>query len=797
MSLLTALLPNVFPGTVTAQSTEEVPELAHDLAEIVDAPSTEEIVVTGQKRPENIQDVPISIAAFSGDTLRRANIATVHELGNLAPNFSAVKGVASSGLRLNIRGVGASGNSATEPSVAVFMDGVYLPRPGSIIGSFLDIESVEILRGPQGTLFGRNANAGALALQSAIPKHEFSAHATVEVGSFNRYKLDGVVNVPIGSDLSLRVAGQQTWFGGYWKNDFDGKTYGEQDDHSVRASLKVDLGKLSWIVRADFSTIKGDGIVNNDFDASSVSAGQLSALRIRLGGQLPDTDSGDRHMNQHVTGRLKDRQYGLMSNVSLDLGGGTLRLINSYRDWKTNQLDGDVVFLPLPLVSRVTGSRSKSDNHELQFLSPAGMWLNGHLDMVAGLYYYYEKYELGEKLQLNSQFCNVLTPAAFRPACNAYLAATGGTDATDQGVLQNTRSYAAYGQLNLKLADLLMLVLGGRYTKDKKSGSYSQAITTFNPVINAIIASSLRAPEVLTLPDTNDDEFTYRIGLNYEPTEDLLFFASYSTGYKSGGYNSGGGTPSLTTFEPGGVVVSTSRLFGPETVKNYELGLKSSWFDRKLTANITLFRMDINGFQDRSFDGVSFVIRNAGSLRQQGFEFDGSIKPTRRLKLSASLAYLDSNFIEFQDGSGLPGLPPGSVQNLTGTRANFSPKWSGRFGLDWSGRLGRSGLGWEITSNLSFVSDYRNSSVTDDNPQTIEDGYGLLGARVSLNGRDDHWSIALFGNNLTNTQFADGSFGQVLGSPLGLTNGVFPGSTAIRRTHGNPRVLGVSGTIRF
>lgn len=770
-----------------------VPARAQDApADNADASGSDgEIVVTAQRRAENVQNVPVSIAAFSGEALVKANVVTVQDLGKIAPNFSTAKGVASTALRLNIRGVGAAGNTATEPSVAVFLDGVYIPRAGSIVGSFLDMEGAEVLRGPQGTLFGRNASVGALSLRSAKPKDEFSAHVTAEAGNFDRYRLDGHVNLPLGENVALRVAGVGTWFGGFWKNQFDGRTYGQQDDYAFRASLKAAFGAIEWVVRADYGKTTGDGIVNNDFDPTSVSPAQLAALRTRLGGLLPDTNVNDRVMNQFVTGDLKDRQWGVSSEASVDLGGGTVRLINSYRDWKNDQLDGDVFFLPLPLASRVGQFASRSHNHELQYISPVDEWLDGRLDLVAGLYYYSEKYRLDEQLNLNAQYCNTLVPVgAQRTACNAYLASTGGITATDQDVLQNSRSIAAYGQLNFKIADPLTLVLGGRYTKDKKDGSYSQLIST-------PFAAGLRAPEVLTLPGLDEDRFTYRVGLNLKPSDDILVFGSFSTGYKSGGYNSGGGTPSLTTFGPGGVVVSTKRVFDRETVQNYELGIKSSWLDNALTANATLFRMDIDGYQDRSFDGTSFVIRNAGALRQQGLELDVVMRPVRRFSVSTSIAYLDSKFTSFPGGSALPGLPAGSVQDLTGTAANFSPRWSGRVGLDWTGDLGGSGMTWNINSNLAFTSDYRNSAVTDNNPQTIQDGFILLGARFTLNGVDERWSLSLFGNNLTNTQYAQGSFNQVLGGAFGLNNGVFNGSTAIRRNHADPRTYGIAATVRF
>ncbi|NYF32628.1 TonB-dependent receptor [Sphingopyxis sp. JAI108] len=748
------------------------------------------IVVTAQKRGENIQDVPVSIAAFSGETMARANVMSVQDIGRVAPNFSTTKGAVASSLRLSIRGIGAFGNTATEPSVATFVDGVYVPRAGAIIGSFMDIESAEVLRGPQGTLIGRNASVGALSLRSAAPARDFSARLTAEAGTYDRYKLDGYINVPLSEDVAFRLAGQGQWSDGLWRNRLDGKRYGAQDDHALRASFKAKLGNLEWIVRADYAKSTGDGLVNADFDPSSVSAQQLAGLAARLGA-LPDTNLGDRLMNHVVTGDLDDRQWGAVSQASLDLGGGTLRLIDSYRDWKNGQLDGDITSLPIAIASRVSRFRSKSQNHELQYISPTGEWIGGRLDLVAGLYFYKEDYRIGEELDIGAQYCNALLPAgAQRTACNAWLSTTGGRGASEQAVTQTSRSFAAYGQANIRLADPLTLVFGGRWTKDEKTGAYAQTIAT--PFIAA-----LRAPEALVLPDLDDDRFTYRIGLNFEPAEDILLFASYSTGYKSGGYNSGAGAPSLTEFGPGGAVVSTKRIFDRETVKNSEAGIKSQWLERSLTANVTLYRMDIDGYQDRSFDGTSFIVRNAGSLRHQGFELDLALRPVPRFAVNASLAYLDSKFTSFPAGSGLPGLPAGTVQDLEGAPANFAPAWTGRVGVDWSGDVGKSGWTWELNGNISFTSDYRNSGVTDNNPQTIEDGYALLGARVSFSSPDERWTIALFGNNLANKSYAYGSFNQVLAAQLGLNNGIFPGSTAIRKLRADPRTLGVSVTTHF
>jgi len=745
-----------------------------------------DIVVTAQKRAESVQDVPISIAAFSGETLERNNVATVEDLQKITPNFSAAKGAQTTYLRLSIRGIGAASNTTVEPSVAVFLDGAYVPRVGAAISSLLDLESVEVLRGPQGTLFGRNASVGAVSFHTARPKFDrLSGEVSGEIGNGDRYKLTGVVNLPVGDHAAFRIAGSQQWFGGYWKNRLDGDQVGGTDDTVLRGSFRGEWGPVEWLVRADYAKITGDGATNIDFDRDSVSNAQWAFFSAFLG--APDTNLNDNKLNQFLTADVDDEQWGMNSTLSWDAGGGsTVRLINAYRDWQNEQLDGDVIFTPTPLVSRHGLFDSKAQNHELQFISPKDQWLNGRLDLVAGLYYSHEKYSQGEILDLNSQFCNKLVPAGpGRTACNNFLVSPGGANATVQDVDQTTNSYAAYAQANFHFNDKLYATLGGRYTKDEKEGKYDQTSSPFT--------GTVRAAEHLVLPDIDDHRFTYRIGLNYEPSPDHLLFASFSTGYKSAGYNSGAGAPSLTTV--GGVFRPERRVFDRETVDNWEVGAKSSFLDHRLTLNLTLYRMDINGFQDRSFDGTSFTVRNAGTLRHQGLEFDGIAKLWSGLTVYANVAYLDSAFTKYPNAANLPGL--GGTQDLKGKPATFAPDWSGRLGFDWNGRIGWGGLTWGVNSNLSFVSDQYGGLVNDANKQTIIDGYALLGARATLNGPGDRWSVSLFGNNLTDKGYEAGNLYQFLEGSLGLRNGVFPGSTAVRRLHADPRSYGVAAAFRF
>jgi iron complex outermembrane receptor protein len=237
-------------------------------------------------------------------------------------------------------------------------------------------------------------------------------------------------------------------------------------------------------------------------------------------------------------------------------------------------------------------------------------------------------------------------------------------------------------------------------------------------------------------------------------------------------------------------------VFGRETTEDWELGAKTSWLNHAVTANLTFYRMDIKGFQDRAFDGTSFTVRNAGNLRHQGFEFDGVARPLRNLSLFANVAYLDSEFTNYPKAPGLPGTAA-TPQDLKGKPATFAPKWSGRVGFDWTGDVASNGWSWDLNSNLSFTSKFYGGLQNDANPQTIVNGYALLGARFAVNGPGSRWTVALFANNLLNKQYEAGNLYQFLGGPLGLFNGVFPGSTAIRRLHADPRTLGASITFRY
>jgi len=747
-------------------------------------------VVTAQRGSDQPLRTPIAITRVTGGALEQAHVASILELGQLAPGFQARMGTITASTQLNIRGIGAAANSAIEPSVAVFIDGAYVPRSGASISTFLDLASVEVLRGPQGTLFGRNASAGALSLHSAEPSGGRDARLAVEAGSGERYRVEGMAEAPLAG-VDVRLAGVRQWFGGYWHNALDGQRLGGKDETGGRLALKTGSGELSWVFRADYAEARGDGFANLDLDTSSISPAQLSALRTRLGGILPETDLGSTQVNQYVSSDLADRQRGVVNSLSLALGGSRLTLLSSARSWRNRQLDGDIVWTPLPILSRSTAFDSISHGEELQFTSPRRGWLGGRADLVAGLYYFRERLGIGEGFNLGAQFCNIgAAPGALRDSCNAFLAQdpASGADSTLLRFNQVTHSYAGYAQGNFYFTDRLSLTLGGRLTIDRKRGDFDQTTRTS-------YALALRAPEALVLPGVDDSNFSYKVRLNYAPDENVLLFGAVTTGFKSGGYNSGGAGVALSTFDQSGNLVSTKRTFAPERVVNYTLGAKGRFLRGQAWGSLVLYRMDVRDYQDRAILGTTFVLRNSGDLRQQGAELEGGLKLGQAFELTGAVAYLDSRFLRFPGASGLPGL--GGTQDLTGRRARFSPRWSGNLAARWALTPPGREREWSLAGNMAFVSSQYLGSTTDANPQTIEPGYALLGARLTLADPRAGWGLALFGNNLTNTAYSLGRFNQVLDAALGLRNGVFPGSTAIRRIHGEPRTWGISFSRRW
>lgn len=743
------------------------------------------ITVTAQRREENVRDVPLSIIPISSDELKERNIESALELGRVVPNFYATRGAAAANTRFVIRGIGSAGNTAADPSTAFFFDGIYISRPSILLSSFLDIASVEVVRGPQGTLFGRNATVGAVSIKSKKPKDVLEADGYVELGNFGRRKIQAVVNVPVSKTVSLRLAAQDSEFDGYGEVITKGFDFGFEETTSFRTSVDFDFSPaIDWTVRFDYASIDGDGRSAAEAVGDTLTASGEAALAAVVGGasNLPELeDPFDFRVNHTVGGDLRDEQWGMSSDFSYSFESGyTLSLISGFRDYENRQTDDDILFLAVPFVGRTGRVESETFTNELRLVSPDRMF-GGRFNFVAGLYALYEDALFTETLALAPRACLGFAPAPLRQPC---LDAPR-DEATDLQLSQESDSLAVYGQAEYALTETLTLQFGARFTSDERDGRFVQQAA------NPFAGLAFRAPANTDL-SFSDESPTGRLALT-QSYDNSLFFASYSTGYKAGGFNSGGASSVLT---------AETRTFESETANNIEVGYKGLLFGDYLDLSITLYRMELEDFQARSFDGTNFFIRNAGTLTHQGVESEFDIRIADGLSLAGGIAYLDSEFDSFKNAVAFPGCteaspaidgcgPIGgnrSVQDLSGGRNHFAPEWTGNLFLNFEKTLKQ----WRLRGNVGFnyIGDQFVGVTIDNNPQVLQDGYALLSTRFSVMHPSDRYSVSIFGENLTDKGYCGSSFYQPLGAALRVTDPMTGGSL-VRCNTGAPRTYGL------
>ena len=740
-----------------------VPAIAQ---ESTDEGMLEEVMVTAQKREQSIQDVPISISAFSGEYLEETGIRTLEEVAKITPNFYISNSSQQTNNRIIIRGIGSVGNSGIEPSVGVFIDGVYYPRPGSVIGNLMDIKTVEVLRGPQGTLFGRNTPVGALNITTNNPTSEPEAMFEVSYGDYDAYEIAAVASGALGDMMAGRFAVKYVNRDGYGFNTFDDEDFGARDNLMLRGKLFFDFSnQFSMLVTADYGKINAEGgaieILNST--ASPIFDATLRAL---FGQDATTEDSFDQVINQDHQDDLSDEQWGISVDMNYDFANNIrLRSITAYRDWQADVFES-AIRIPTNILPRITDYQTKTFSQELQLISPGGETI----DWVGGLFYYHETYDIIQAFNAGDTYCvPVVLVLTQSPEAAAACLQFPQDRAAESTFDQTLKSIAAYGQATWNINDSWAITLGGRYTDDKKDGDFVQAIA--NPFLGLV-----RAPESVLGMERNDSKFTWFANASWFVSPETMLFATASTGYKSGGFNS----------EGGGVPLNEKRIFGPEDTTNYELGVKSRLFGNSMTANITLYRTVLDEFQDRLFDGLSFVVINAGKLRQQGVEADINWAPIEPLLVVAGVSYLNSKYLDFENAPGLPGGPP---QDLKGERKTFSPKWQVSLAADWTGTFS-SGMQWFIGAGWQYIDDQNIAATSNNNPQTIQSGYSLFNGRLGIRSASSKWDLTLFGNNLGDKGYCIQMFDQPLGAQLGALNPV--ANTMVQRcVLGAPRTWNV------
>ena len=748
-----------------------------------------EIIVTAQKRAENIQDVPIAISAVSSEYLESRGITSIDSLGSIAPNVKIERAPSNKTItQISIRGSVTINPAVTwEPAVGLYLDGVYIAKAQGSIFDVADLERVEVLRGPQGTLYGRNALAGAVNLIPRKPSGKLGLTAEATYGNFGYWKGRAIVDLPAFGPFSVKVSGQiqkrdgfidvvpnpfpQAFLAGPVTikdtNDLDGRSVMAQvrfqpDGSALTADYMFDYSKFDQ--RPDFAQlvrVNRNGDPRDIFDPNSPSypfAGAFFPLNLYTNPERQNFGSIDANPLFE-----KSRTYGHALTLALDLDAVTLKSITSYRDLEWgDRLDLDGSPLPVAATERDTDFHSFS-----QELQASGRAISDRLNYVVGLFYYKEKAE-------------TLGPQSF----------FGGGSAFQSDYGSHTTAYAAYAQADFDISEQLRLTLGGRYTHEKKD------IRRFLQIVNDASIPPAALPLTVAniryggVPDAKFSSFNPAATLAYSPNDNINAYARFARGFKSGGFNGETNSFGAPTADCPSGAVELCNPYDAEKVDSYELGIKTRLLDRKLIVNLAAFWDEHKDIQLSIFTATgaaSSIVRNAAAARIRGLELEVIAKPTDALTINGSAAYLNADykrFIEFgADVSNNRAFP-------------HAPKYTASLGADWRVLEGSWGK-FNLIGDVNYVSKYftfpyalvtptrsdQNANNTRSPGRTIVNASARLSELPLGSARGE---LSFWVRNLTKendpTNFID--FGPGFG---GLTVGYFP----------DPRTYGVTVGIKY
>ncbi|MCH2189747.1 MAG: TonB-dependent receptor [Gammaproteobacteria bacterium] len=666
----------------------------------------EEIVVTARKREESIMDVPISVSAYSADQLEVLKVRDIQSLSVGLPNVAfddigTTRGVAN----FSIRGLGINSSiPSIDPTVGTFIDGVYMGTNAGVVFDVFDLESIEVLRGPQGTLFGRNVTGGAVLLKSKAPSEEFEGKikASVEGGGedLNKYFM-GSVGGPVSETLAAKVSFYTNQDDGYFLNRFNNEAFGEQDTVSIRPMVVwTPNDRLSVTAIYDYFDSDGDG---------PAAQNHRNGLGITNSATDFDRDSFDFSVDN--TGFLSTRSDFLRSTVEYELENGTITNVFGYREVdQTGNIDVDAT--PLDLFNSLTALDIEQVSNELRYAGE----LNDRTQLTAGLYYFKNELNYNE----NRRLLGLLAP----PGVFALNQDGGGEyEVTTLGV---------FASIDYSLTDLTTLNIGLRYTDEEKNANIASLIRNVNAPCSVVDG---------TCPfDFNDEEswsnLSPKIGFTHTLGDASLVYGSWSRGFRSGGYNLRNTAIDTVNFGPG--------PFDEETVENLEFGYKTTFSNGgRLTAAVFYNQIDDMQREINLADpisGVVQVIRNTADATISGIEVDTLYPLTDNLLLNASIGYIDPEYDEVRFDLNGDGTINGADLALDLPRA---AELTYTIGLTLDTEVGSWGT---ATSRISYA--YRDESAYTDNNLGFINEQGILDLGVDFKSNDGKWEFGLYGKNL-------------------------------------------------
>ena len=689
-----------------------------------DDAALQEIVVTAQKRSENLQDTPVAVAALTGEALEQLNLVNVASIATQSPSlaYSEAGGEA----QIYVRGIGSNIFSiGVDQSVATHIDGVYVGRANMGLTQFLDVERVEILRGPQGTLYGRNATGGAINVISRQPTDTLEGQASLLLGSFDRREARAAISGPLGGGWSARLAVRGAKDDGYTE-DLDPRGSNKIDD----TDLKAVRGTLRWKGEALTATFAAD--------YSEFSNGNTSIFPIDdvgLAQSFGAVATGDIHKTRNNTPSFHDWQTGgVTATLDWKLNDAlTLTSVTGYREWDSDFLfNTDGTEIEVTRSTFVYSSSQVSEELRLAGEHDWGNWLVGA--------YYLDEDKFGGLGLVRAGF----TPPTVQAARSFDFLADGSGQAS-----------ALFGQATYRLGAQWSATAGVRYSEEKKDDLLTSV--TLLPDTELLGLFSPRPIPAATAAGTRNvsrkwTAWTPKFGLEWRPAEGQLYYLSYSKGFKSGGFND------LSVINP---------PFDPEYGKSFELGAKTEWLDRRLRLNASAFHYDYTDLQVSVFASLGNVTTtfttNAAEATVQGLELELQAKPARNLELAAALSYLDATYDSFVTPYGTctvanaaldarcvgrAGLP--RLIDASGKRLNNAPEWKGTLSAGYGIDLA-SGARVSLFAQLSYQD--RVFFLPANTDVMSQDAYSLLDARVAYTSANGALELALFGKNLGDEEY--------------------------------------------
>lgn len=803
------------------------------------------IIVTATRRAEDVQDIPIAVTAVSPVQLEQQGVVNVQNIGSVSPSFSTSNAQTASGtVVLRIRGVGTTSNNiGFESAVGIFVDGAYQSRPGVALGEFVDVERVEVLRGPQGTLFGRNTSAGALNITNKRPDlNEFGGFVNATYGNFDHISVQGAINAPIIEDtLALRVTGAYRKRDGFVDVlDATGTQLGESnttDQYLLRGQLgfETDSGFKGRLI-ADYSKSTASCCSAVEVQRSGIELGGIFnavGLGARGGQAAPfasntafDTNAAqqavdDRVATENFLSTNSNDQWGITAEVEFPISDSAdVIYIGSYREYRANEsYDSDFtgidVFNVIPDFGFGGGTAIDTMTHELRVQGEA---LGGSLNWLVGGYYSDEDISQTANFGLGTDYDRLVGAllagatggASLNPVSPLFVGATPlqtltgvdpSTVQTANAYTQSSKSWSIFTHNTLEVLDGLKFTVGLRYSDESKDGSFTQPGINNNlclPTLGQVGAGNVPAPlantvaalgcfaftapaigsDAIAFPlprpfdaDFSDEELIYTGKVSYEFADPVTIYASFTHGYKSGGFNLD------STAAAGGA----DPRFLSEEVDAYEVGLKAKFLDNAVTLNLAGFHEEFSNFQVLEFTGAQFTTFNVPVAKSTGVELETVIRPSENFTINGGLTYTDARYPS--NCAGTQTSP--NVLSLCGNSLTNAPSWVGIMGATYDRELGDS-MKFFVNAQVRMESDRRTSTqaivvpnaaaiaaagsvqaavdVAALNPFDIQDGNIKINMRAGIADIDDAWGIEAWVTNLTNEITRGVTFNTVLRS---------------------------------